>query len=84
MNDSGVSKDCDLGLAGFPKDHPTRHRSRRFPFSDLFAVSPSARLDYHLVHTVILSPLSQRKQSRSFPQHWLFNSSLFCSVSFKQ
>ncbi len=69
MNDSGLGKDCDLGLAGFPKNPPTRHRNRRFPFSDFFAVSPPARLDYHLAHTVIPSPPLLIKQSRSFPLH---------------
>ena len=36
-----MSKDCGLGPAGFPKDPPTRHRSRRFPLSDPFACHQS-------------------------------------------
>ena len=84
VNDSRLSKDCGLGLAGFPKDPPARHRSWRFPLSDLFAMSPVARLDYHLVHTVILNPPSRKRNSLGvFLDTNLLISSLFCSTGFK-
>ncbi len=59
-DDDELSKDCGLGPAGFPKDLPSRHRRWRFPLSDLFALSPNTRLDYHLAHTVILNSPSRR------------------------
>ena len=62
VNGSEVGKDCGLGPAGFPKGRPVRHRNWRFPLRPL-RLSPSARLDYHLAHTVIPTPPSPGRNS---------------------
>lgn len=38
VNDNKLSKDCGLGLAGFPENLPTRHRNWRFPLYDFLAI----------------------------------------------
>lgn len=42
--------------------------SRPFPIKSALTLSPIARLNYHLVHTIILKKLHASEQSRSFPR----------------
>lgn len=57
---------------------------RRFPLSHPFAVSPPARLDYHLVHTVIPEGPPFRNSLGVFLNRCERRPSLFCSGGFKQ
>lgn len=45
-------------------------------------VSPTVRLDYHSVHTIILKEPCRRRQSRRFPRQPRPFPSLFCSTDF--
>jgi len=83
VNGDGMSKDCGLGPAGFPKGRPVRHRYWRFPFSTPSLVT---RCEAGLPLRPHCNPhptISREKQSRSFPQHQSLFSSLFCSEGFK-